>query len=392
MIALGILLVFASLDVRSSSASGGGSFIKGWMAAIHNTGESYLPSGLLRDEGFVRRAGLTASNGLLVCAGTCIALGILLATARSFRKASWVVGFLAILEICIFARTYRPTFDLSLLEPTSLEKGIAAEKSDLRILNLYNPNSAMYSGLYDLWGNDPGVLRRYAEFIAFTQGENPSNATQYIDFKKISPLFSMLRCGYVITLENNELRLHQLLDTLPQALLVDKYTVLPSRDAIFAAMSEPAFNPRETVILEQEPTPRPTPAKEKGTVRVIDSSTDYLTIEAEAEEPSILLLTETYSKGWRVRTLIDGAQKIYHVMPADWTLRAIPLERGHHRFRLEYRPSSLKTGLWLSLLTAALLLSVLAWHLHRIKSPAHILPSPAPHKPERENKGRNSEK
>jgi uncharacterized membrane protein YfhO len=152
-------------------------------------------------------------------------------------------------------------------------------------------------------------------------------------------------------------------------------------------MSEPAFNPRETVILEQEPTPRPKPAKESGMVRVIDSSTDYLTIEAEVEEPSILLLTETYSKGWRIRTLIDGAQKIYHVMPADWTLRAIPLERGHHKFRLEYRPSSLKTGLWLSLLTAALLLSGLAWHLHRIKSPAHILPSPAPHKPERENKG-----
>ncbi|MCX7001127.1 MAG: hypothetical protein NT106_12670, partial [Candidatus Sumerlaeota bacterium] len=257
---------------------------------------------------------------------------------------------------------------------------------DMRLLNLYNPNSAMYSGLYDLWGNDPGVMRRYAEFIAFTQGENPSNATQIIEFKKISPLFSMLRCGYVIRTENKKLQIIRLSNALPQALLLDKYTVLPSRDAIFAAMREPAFNPRETVILEQEPTPRPTPAKEKGTVRVIDSSTDYLTIEAQVEKPSILLLTETYSKGWRVRTLIDGAQKIYHVMPADWTLRAIPLERGHHKFRLEYHPSSLKTGLWLSLLTAALLLCGLAWHLHRIKSPAHILPSPAPHKPERKNK------
>jgi len=388
-IAAGILFVIAALYIRSSSASGGG-FIQGWMAAIYNTGESYLPSNLLGDEGFVRRAGLTVSNGLLVCAGTCIALGILLVTARSFRKAVWGVGFLAILEICIFARTYRPTFDLSLLEPTSLEKGIAAEKSDMRLLNLYNPNIAMYTGLYDLWGNDPGVMRRYAEFIAFTQGENPSNATQYIEFENISPLLSMLRCGYVIRTDNRKLQITRLSNAFPQALLLDNYTVLPSRDAIFAAMSEPAFNPRETVILEQEPTPRPIRlrrTKEKGTVRVIDSSTDYLTIEAEVEETSILLLTETYSKGWRVRPLIDGAQKIYHVMPADWTLRAIPLERGHHKFRLEYRPSSLKTGLWLSLLTAALLLSGLAWHLHRIKFPAREIPSFAPHKPERENKG-----
>jgi hypothetical protein len=397
-IAIGILFVVMALSVRSSSSSGGG-FIQGWIAAINNTGEAYHPYYLPRDKGFVRQAGLTISSGFLVCAGTCIVLGFFLMVVRFSQKASWAIGFLAILEICIFARTYRPTFDLKLLEPTPLEKQIAElrrqnygasanEKSDMRILNLFNPNIALYSGLYDIWGNDPGVLQRYAEFIAFTQGENPSIATQILEFKKFPPLLSMLRCGYVLKLKNKNLLSLRLPNPLPQALLLDKYKVLHSRDDIFAAMSEPSFNPREMVILEQEPNPRPVPSREKGTVRVMDFSTDYLTIEAEVVEPSILLLTETYSKGWRVRAPIDGDQKIYRVMPADWTLRAIPLERGHHKFRVEYSPASLKTGVWLSLITAVLLLGGLVCHLYRIKSPAHILPSLATHKPE----GKISEK
>jgi len=381
-IASGILFVIAGLYVHLSSASGDG-LIQWWMTALHNTGEAYfLPYKLLKDEGFIRQAGLIASNGLLVCAGTCLALGILLMTAQSFRKAVWGVGFLAILEICIFARTYRPTFDLSLLEPKPFEKQIADEKGNPRLLNLYNPNSAMFFGLYDIWGDDPGVLRRYAEFIAFTQGADPSNVTQYIKFNRVSPFLSMMRLGYIISTQNKKLQVTRLSNAFPQALFIDKYRVLHTRDAVFAAMSETAFNPRETVILEQEPVPRPIPSKEKGTVQVIDYKTDYLTIEAEVKEPSILLLTETYSKGWSVHPLIMVAQKTYHVLPADWTLRAIPLERGHHKFRLEYRPLSLNTGLLLTLLTFALLLCGLAWHLYRTKPPAHTLPSPVPHEPE----------
>ncbi len=40
---------------------------------------------------------------------------------------------------------------------------------------------------------------------------------------------------------------------------------------------------------------------------------------------------------------------ITSVMPADYVLRAIPLQAGDHRIRLEYRPIAFVIGKWTSL-------------------------------------------
>ena len=75
-------------------------------------------------------------------------------------------------------------------------------------------------------------------------------------------------------------------------------------------------------------------------------------IEAELERPSLLLVTDAWAPAWRAVPLDGGDVRRYEVMPANHALRAIPLEGGKHRLRLEYAPPAFRAGA---------LVSVLAW-------------------------------
>ena len=81
---------------------------------------------------------------------------------------------------------------------------------------------------------------------------------------------------------------------------------------------------------------------------IMDRVGDHLTIKANLAAPAILLITDNYSRGWRVRSLTPSFQSKYEVMPANYTLMAIPLAAGGHLLRVEYRPRSFVIGAWVS--------------------------------------------
>ena len=124
--------------------------------------------------------------------------------------------------------------------------------------------------------------------------------------------------------------------------------MLSGRDAVFAALGEPGFDPRRVVLLESEPVPPPA-AGASGEVRILGESSDHVELAVRCDAPAILLLTDTYSRHWRARTLEPGPQASYRLLPANWTLRAVPLAAGSHRLLLEYAPPSFRIGLWISL-------------------------------------------
>jgi hypothetical protein len=235
-----------------------------------------------------------------------------------------------------------------------------------RILNPLNPNSAMSWGNEDLWGLDPGVLMRYAEFMAFTQGLNPDNVNQDLGFSRPHRLYSMLRCRHVYIYMPNTNGVKEFAAKeralVPRLQLIDDYRVMSGRDDIFSAMSSPQFDPRKMVILEQSPQPKPKRGSADGTVRLLDSSTDHLTIEAELPYPKILVITDNYAKGWQALALQGSDQEEYDVLPANYILRAIPLSAGHHRLRVEYLPLAFTVGKWISIFSAVIYIGAIVWH------------------------------
>ena len=210
-----------------------------------------------------------------------------------------------------------------------------------------------------MWGADPGVIRRYAEFATWTQGGNPDQATQYVQFSKFDPLFALLRLRYVFVPDKNQMRIAEApTPPLPRVLLVPSYRVLKKRDTIFSAMRESRFDPRKEVFLESSPTPVPAEASEPGRVTITGSTTDELTIEADLSKPAILLVTDLYTPGWKAVSLPGSVQAHYDLIPADYILRAIPLSAGHHHLRVEYTPLEYRIGKWVSILSWVAFLGV----------------------------------
>jgi hypothetical protein len=155
-------------------------------------------------------------------------------------------------------------------------------------------------------------------------------------------------------------------NVMPRLRLIQDYAVIQDRDEIFHMMEDPSFDPRKKVILETYPDPEPVISEKEGAARVVDSSANYLTIEADLPDPAILLITDAYSNGWHARALPGSSQQEYVVMPANYILRAIPLSRGHHRILVKYQPLAFQIGTWISVGAVIIYMILLGWHFRRM--------------------------
>ena len=68
----------------------------------------------------------------------------------------------------------RATSDSATFVNSEEKQFLADHPGDYRIMNVANPNSAMIIGAQDMWGYDATVVRRYAEFMTWTQGGDPT--------------------------------------------------------------------------------------------------------------------------------------------------------------------------------------------------------------------------
>jgi len=290
-----------------------------------------------------------ASNGLMVAALTAGVAGALVFAAGRRPRARYLLAALAVAEVFAFARLHRPTFDADRVIHPELRAYLAERPGDYRTLNVEYPNSAMSMGTLDAWGYDPFVARRYAEFMTWSVGDDASRAIDDVAFKRFHPLLSMLRVQYVVTVRESAMIITTAQGPPLQRLeLIGAYQVQHGRDAILQAMEQPSFDPRKEVILEQPPEPVPIASGAPGRAAIAREGTDFVEIVAEIASPAILLMTDAWAPGWRAFAVEGGAVKHYAVMPANYALRAIALDRGRHYIRMEYSPAAFRVGMVIS--------------------------------------------
>ncbi len=343
-----------------------------FLTAIQETGESYLPPRSFADHAFIRDSGTHAGWSLILAGGILVLTGAGLLAARRRPLLRWVPLALLPLEMMGFARTQFATADVGLVVPREMRQFVNANRGDYRVLNPLGFDNGFFLGKPDIWGNDPGPLSRYAEFIAYTQGDNPDHASQDVAFSNFPAVYTMLRFRYafVPSASNNSVQvIEQNEEPMPRVQLISDYRVIQGRDAMFSALTGPSFDPRRTVLLESEPHPRPAPSDNTGAVRISGVTPNSLSVEADVVSPTLLLITDLYSKDWHARPLEGSVQKSYTVLPANYVLRAIPLAPGHHAILVEYVPSGFHLGIGISVL-AWLLWLIFAFRLRKSPHPA----------------------
>jgi hypothetical protein len=338
---------------------------------VSMSGESYLPPATFVQPEFIHKAGVNAGLSLGLAGLILITAGVILLFLGKQPLLRWALPGLLMLEMIGFAARQAAVSHISDAMPAPLKRFVEAHPGDYRVLDFAYSDNGFLLGAGDLGGNNPSPLGRYAEFINFTQGSDPDHVTQYLPFKSIVPLYAMLRLRYVFTPSPEGIRVVESpIPPLPRLSLISDEKVLAGRNALFSAMHDPSFNPDKTLLLESEPEPRPE-SDATGTARLISDLPDELIIEADTDKPTLLLITDLYDHNWHVEALPDSAQQSYHLMPADYILRAVPLAAGHHHLRIVYAPTAFSIGIGISVVAWALWISFLVGDWRRDTSPRH---------------------
>src|SRR6185436_5609724 len=180
-----VLGTLAAVGVWMAGADGNpdsswGRFMQAVRRGAAALDEAYLPAARYGEVGFVRSAARLTATGLGLAAALAALLAVLLRAARHRPRRLMAVALLAAVEVFAAARLERPTFPLSAALAGGVDWSALPNAGDQRILDPLNCNRALSTGALDIWGYDPGVSRRYAEFITATQGGDPDRASQYV--------------------------------------------------------------------------------------------------------------------------------------------------------------------------------------------------------------------
>jgi hypothetical protein len=115
-------------------------------------------------------------------------------------------------------------------------------------------------------------------------------------------------------------------------------------------LADSGFDARKEVILEEDPLLPPDHGEAQYQIRLLNNSTDHWTLEVVTTRSSVLVMTDAFSKDWRVKELPGSVQTNYHILPANHALRAIPLAPGRHVIRIECVPRGWGAGVNISVL------------------------------------------
>jgi hypothetical protein len=298
----------------------------------------------------------------LFCGG--LALGAIAFIAfLSLKKPGFRWAFLvfAFAELFTFGWANRPSFDLQALKDkvSLIQKTYDRDPGDYRVW-VDNANYTLGTKGFDVWGEDPINLYRYARFAAATQGYDLTNdALKIYFFQKFPPALELLRLRYVFRDKTSALAIEKTgLKEVPRAFFVSRFQVLKDEEILSKTVNH-QFNPREEVLLESDPGIAPVEENPRGDLTVSDINTDKLEIKGELSKPALLVISDNYSKGWKTREL--GNPVGLRVMPANGFQRAIPLQAGKFHFFLEYRPTAYVIGKWISLFSWLVFGGLLAW-------------------------------
>ncbi|MGB7575547.1 MAG: YfhO family protein, partial [Thermodesulfobacteriota bacterium] len=249
------------------------------------------------------------------------------------------------------------------------------------------PSINLFYHLHDIWGIDvirvKGTDELYRAFVSA-----PSiSTTHLIDLygvkyiTSVTPLKEDHKFELIYAnleglqgkrkdlLKENTIKLYKNRNPLPRAWLVRDFRVMDSQ-TILRMMVQKEFRPDGEVLLEEEPrwiSPLSGTQNQGGhrrpplrrtndageplsrlpqKVQILSESNNRLDLQVNAEENSLLVLSDTYYPGWKA--FVDGKEtKIYM---ADYTFRAIPLNTGTHRVGFVYDPMSFKLGAGVTIL------------------------------------------
>ncbi|MBI2525907.1 MAG: YfhO family protein [Candidatus Rokubacteria bacterium] len=309
-----------------------------------------------------------------VALSTAMALLLLRGAGGGLAHSRWSLALilLQLASTLPLAAGYNPVMEARWLYPSTpaiehLRRESARDPGRV----LLQANLAMLYGLSDPSGYDGMTPRRLERLVrpggGLTLLGNGSLTVADIWGSPVVDLLGVRRVlvppgitvagpGYALEYDGADARVYRNEGALPRAFLVPSARCVDDATALRLIAARRVDFSQEVLLAGCERAQAPgLPATQSRAVIRRDEPS-RVTIEAAADAPSYLVLTDTWFPGWRAS--VDGSPE--PVLRANHALRAVALQPGAHRVDFEYRPESFRVGLWVSLAAAATALGLVA--------------------------------
>ena len=160
---------------------------------------------------------------------------------------------------------------------------------------------------------------------------------------------------YRLVYETGTREVYENLNVLPRAYVAPDFKVIRDPAEILEELILPKFDPRKTVILEEEPDIEREigpggPVSTTATIR--DYEPERVVIDVEAAQGGFVVLSDLFFPGWKAY-LDDVSVPVYR---ANYMFRAVAVPAGRHVVTFVYRPASFAMGIAISAATILVLL------------------------------------
>jgi hypothetical protein len=215
-------------------------------------------------------------------------------------------------------------------------------------------------------------------------GITPIHSGAYQDFIKQVPRemrWQLLNVGYVVTWRNvldshlgqpinatllnqqgtgkEALYTYRLNDQNPRAWIVHEVAVNSDRDAVYAALASPDFDPRRVAYV---PTPIDVVTNQAiEPASIVTSQPNRLVVEADLVTPGLLVLSEVNYPGWRA--LVNGSP--VSIVEVNGLLRGIVLPSGSARAEMVFQPGSLTAAGIMAVFGIVIWVALMIWPVGR---------------------------
>lgn len=322
----------------------------------------WLRHGLAAESPF----GAMLNRAVLLTVFLLLGAGCLYARRRDLvRRGSVMAVALVVIVFDLFTVNWQNNFQASnpLEEhgPRALLAPIQADQNAGRVYNEWRlpGNYGMFYEIEDLGGASPLRVAWYDELMEEAPAERwweLMGAEYAMTWRGTLPGPS--ERVYEEPAGEDTTYLHRLEDPLPRAYVVHRAEVRRGHEAL-ERLADAAFEPLETVILEEEPAlslPGGAGVAE-STARIVSYEPSRVEVDVDAAGDGILVLSEVFYPGWKA--YVDGEPT--EILRANHALRAVEVERGPQAVELVYDPLSFKLGVLFSMVTVLSLVSSSAW-------------------------------
>jgi len=307
--------------------------------------------------------------------------------------ASWKPLLLIVvaLDLLVGAIGFNPAVDPKLLDYTPpVINFLKQDQSQWRFTTFdphgrktFNANGGWPYALQDVRGYDSIILKQYADYMGVIEAQNE---TQFNRIQPIttyggldSPMLDLLNVKYVLTdpdvpiespkfklVYDAEVKVYENLGVLPRAFTMPIGCETITDDPLTALKQ---YDPRTTVIVEKSANQAnaANPACVLTPAEVIDYQINDVVIKTQVDQPSWLVLNDTYFNGWMAfRVNADQSETEIPITRAYGNFRAVPIEAGENTIHFKYSPMSFKLGLFISFMAWMIVIFLLAIWLWRL--------------------------